>query len=217
MYIVLFIVLIILAIDYSRRHKNDEVPEGGKKKKNPYIQFLKLLIGLILISAALLLILNWIWTKYPDFPNFPDFSISKSEINNYEEEYANQGIANIAFFPSTVPENATDVEFVSNHGIHGGSSVFVLTCTLPREEIEQYKNDYEKMKDGHPLYFDYSNTVRNFVGFEMDVHGKTTSVDSARYEIYAGEDSCTGCGFVIDNETNKIMFYFDETKCQHNR
>ena len=66
-------------------------------------------------------------------------------------------------------------------------------------------------------YFDYSNTVRNFVGFEMDVHGKTTSVDSARYEIYAGEDFCTGCGFVIDNETNKIMFYFDETKCQHNR
>lgn len=189
MLIVLTILLVMCLIN-----KNKE-----KRKENLSV-ILKLLAGFIIFSIII-------------FVGFYRF-ISKLQINNiskYEEEYANQSNSVLdKYFPKKIPENAKDISFSSYYGIQSGERGFKLRCTLPIEDIEKYKKEYEDIKVNDPRYFDYSDSVHSFVGYKSF----KDDIDNNRYELYS--DECNGCGIVIDNNENEILFFWDQFRCRHN-
>lgn len=124
------------------------------------------------------------------------------DISKYEEEYQNRDIQRFGFFPSSIPENATDVEFKSYHGLQSHEGGFILVVTLPEDEISTYLEDYKE-----ELYFpeyihQYPQNVCDFVG---------ENPSSDRFKFYS--DCRDGRGFVIDTNENRIMFFYDEYRC----
>lgn len=194
-------ILVILAVLYSQKHKNDEIPEGEKKKRNPFLFALAVIMVIFVIFLAIGIVFF-----------FKMFVTSNThDINKYEETYAEFSMGGIEFFPEHIPDNASNITFAADHGIQDMEHSFTLKCTLPSEDIEQYKMDYDYMKAEEPNYADFSIKLRNFVGYKSN--NEKSNIDHDRYELFAGKGDCQGCGFVVDNENNIIYFFYDEYWC----
>ena len=127
--------------------------------------------------------------------------LSVSDVSNYSEEYDKKDMQRFEFFPSEIPENATDVSFHSYSGMQSHEGGFMLQITLPEEEIEKYLEEYEDDLFVEEYYSQYPGAVYEFVDTE----------DKDRYVVYS--DYQYGRGFIIDRETNTILFFYDEYKC----
>lgn len=149
---------------------------------------------LIVLGALLLIGFAAVW-----------FSISSllsrmrtNDISRYEEEYNNRDIQRFNLFPESIPESATDVEFLSSHGMQSHEGGFYLEMTLPEEEFNSLIEGYElttiENPDSYPVF------VRDFAreGFEF-------------YSDYEH-----GRGFVIDRSSHRILYFYDEFICGNN-
>lgn len=197
-FLIVIIILIVLALRYSEKHKYDDVLENGKKRKNPFVIALLIIFGLIAVFAVAFFIFIFSLVS----------KLSTDDVGRYQEEYSSQGIDRFTFFPTSIPENATNVKFSASSGLQSHERSFELRCTLPADEIEQYMEDYEYMRVSSPDYPYSSPLAQKFVG------NKSDSYEAGRYILYS-DDKNGGCGFIVDTKENTVMFFFDEFRCVH--